>query len=511
MHKKISVLTMDEKGQMYAQEAGFDLKSLPKTSKSKGVSDIGFIKHISPQNEPAEMQKGPEQNLIFHTVQELKNITKIFGGEARRQTAKKESPGKSLKSAVIPKILVKDNVFSPEIAEHFKSKKKKAFNFKLALFFTAASLILAAIVFFFILPKADVVIHPKVENLVRDMEISMGTEIQAADSNRLVMPATKVSGTEEIKNTFQSQGKKEVGNKAMGTVQIYNFTRSPLNLKANTTILQVGGKNYTLTADAMQIKPTGYKNSTTKEIDPKTLSAPVEVMAVEGGESSNLSAGTRLEITNQVFGSKPKLLYAKSDTPITGGTTRYLSVITDSDINNSQQQLIEKAVNNINDKLKNNNLLLIDKAYQTEIVQFTTDKSAGVESPNFQANLKIKITGLAFNPKELEKLAIDRISQTLPANKTLQANKEGQISYEVKSLDMNNGLAVLYLHFQGQSFYNLNFDNMNSELTGKTSQQANEILSSKDGIERIDIILAPSWQKHFPWLKSKIKIKIQTD
>src|SRR5271155_2915067 len=38
--KEIFILTMDEKGQLYAQEAGFQLKFLPRSRNSVGFSDI---------------------------------------------------------------------------------------------------------------------------------------------------------------------------------------------------------------------------------------------------------------------------------------------------------------------------------------------------------------------------------------------------------------------------------------------------------------------------------------
>src|SRR4051812_8962291 len=38
--KEIFILTMDERGQLYAKEAGFSLKFLPKTGGSRAMSDI---------------------------------------------------------------------------------------------------------------------------------------------------------------------------------------------------------------------------------------------------------------------------------------------------------------------------------------------------------------------------------------------------------------------------------------------------------------------------------------
>src|SRR6266700_2548715 len=42
--KEVFILTMDEKGQMYAKDAGFQLKFLPKAGGTRALSDIKFSK-----------------------------------------------------------------------------------------------------------------------------------------------------------------------------------------------------------------------------------------------------------------------------------------------------------------------------------------------------------------------------------------------------------------------------------------------------------------------------------
>src|SRR6185369_9547196 len=97
----------------------------------------------------------------------------------------------------------------------------------------------------------------------------------------------------ELRDKFTATGKKEVGNKASGSVVIYNLTGKPLNLKAATTTLTVGNKNYFLTADQTGLKNLRENSATTGNV--------AQITAAEGGEQYNLPAGTRLEISNQVF------------------------------------------------------------------------------------------------------------------------------------------------------------------------------------------------------------------
>ena len=515
LKKEVFILTMDERGQMYAKEAGFSLKFLPKTVKNNGVSDIG---HRS--KEPAGMLKEKpvaEQNNQIATAvkKEIKNIAKFLslpkvleetiskGPDATQATAKPIAEQTSL-----PKVGAKDAFFPQELEQTYRLNKKSARNRKTIVSLVAASLILVLLVVFVVLPKAVVVVYPKTEPITRDMEVSVGTVIKEPDPARLVMPGVKFTENLETTDKFQATGKKEVGNKASGTIQIYNFTGQPLSLKSATTLLTVGSKNYKLDSDLVALRPTGYKNSKTKEVDPATLGSPVEITASEGGEGSNLPAGTRLEITNQVFGSRPQVLYAKSFSDISGGTSRYLSVISSEDITKAQGLLIEKLLKQQADKLSKDNLVLLEKAYLSEVISFTADKPAGTESPTFEAALKIKLTGLAFNRQQLQKLVYDRIGQTLASNKSLEKDKDGLLTYKVKDINSGFDLASLTVHFQGRAVFNINLGEASGLLVGKSKSEVNEILRSKNEVDKIEITLAPAWQRNFPWFAGKIEVKI---
>ena len=534
LKKMVSILTMDERGQMYAKEAGFALRFLPKSPKAKSMSDIGAgirpVKKAQAEPEPegptavADLKKAAKK-LAKETVKLLPQEPVVpLGLEEIKQTAKKLSKAeaalvgtqeeleKPAGGSVSPRVDVQENIFPQEIESHYKDKQKGSGSWRWVVGFLVLAGALAAAVFLLVLPKGQVILVPKNDILVRDLEISYGTSVKAADSTKLVVPGTQVAEDLELKKTIDSQGKKEVGNRATGFVKIYNFTRLPLNLKAETTTLSLNGKNYNLVNDVSQLKPTGYKNPRTKEVDESTLGDAVEIIAAEGGDSYNLPAGTRLEISNKVFGSKPQVLYAKTDSPVDGGTSRYLSVVTDQDIAGAQEQLKGDGLAQVRSKLQDQGLVLPDDSYTLQVTQFNTDKAAGTQSPNFEADIKLKLTGLAIREAELRQLVFDRVNQTLSDNKTLDT-KDGayQLVYKTKQLDGNNQLGVLSVHFQGRVWYNLSAGTaeLAKQLVNKTPDEANELLSKDNEIDRIDVVLSPSWQKRLPFLQNNIQIKIQ--
>ncbi|MBI5530884.1 MAG: hypothetical protein HY918_05335 [Candidatus Doudnabacteria bacterium] len=500
--KEIFILTMDERGQLYAKEAGFGLKFLPKSHGSSAFSDVKISKKQPlTQQEPEEAET--KANPITEVVGEIKHFAQNILPE--KQPVKRSAIVKS----PVPKVATLDRIFENEdFAQNTDPKAAKSKVYKSLVGLLVISVMVILVVYFLVLPKATVVVYPKSEPVTRDMEISLSSNIKELDPSKLVLPATAVSETVNVSHKYESQGKKQMGNKASGMVKIYNFTKLPINLKTSTTILTVGSKTYSLVNDVSGIKPTSYSNAKTKEIDQSSLGEPVEIVATSGGDDFNLPAGTRVEITNQVFGSNPQLLYAKTETEISGGTTRYLSVISQDDVDKSKEELLAEAMDDIKTKLAGSGQSLADKSYTLEVLQFTTDNQVGTETPSFQASMQIKVTGLAYATKDLKDLITQRIGQTLASNKSLVYKDPESTTVKIKSYDATAQLAVLNVHFEGQAVFNIELPYLAPELVGKSKTEVYEILKSKAEIDRVDMTLAPSWQKKFPYLASKIKVTV---
>lgn len=505
--KELFILTMDERGQLYAKEAGFGLKFFPKSHGASAMSDIKRPVH--------KVIDTPTQSLnpISSAVNEIKHIAKkITASVAPVEPPKLSVSSKALNVKELQKVKIVDSFFPSELEANYKTPEtKKSHTQKIVTGVVAITLIVILLVVFVILPKAYVLVYAKSEPVTRDMEISIGINVPELDISKLQMPATKFDETVTVTGKYQSQGKKQVGNKAAGTIKIYNFTKLPINLKSSTTILTVGSKSYKLVNDITGVKITSYKNAKTKEIDLNTLGDSIEIEAADGGEAFNLPAGTRMEITNQVFGSKPEFLYAKTDSEITGGTTRYLSLISQDDITNARNDLVQKAVSQVQSKLQTSGLVIPEKSYTFDVPQFSTDNPVGGQAPSFQATLQAKSSGIAYKQEDIKVLITSRIKQTLATNKILKEKNPEATTVKVKTYDPINQIATLVVHYEGQAIFEINFPNIENELVGKSQNEAYEILRSKAEIDKVEITLAPAWQKNFPLFSNKIKIEIAKD
>lgn len=503
---KVYILTMDPTGQMYAREAGFGLKRLPKVARSTSFSDIRRGSSVEPEVPVAApvVRKSPTASPQAKSTSPKINSSKVHNlrNEIPRARVKEKfneerdswlAPSKeSIRSG-------RDNLFMPKEGDNSRVPRKHSY-WKWAITFVVVSVLVLAILVLAVLPNANVTVYAKAQSVARDLELTIDGNAATVDSSRLILPATSVEQTKSVSSSFTVNGKKEVGAKAQGRVAIYNLTGSAMNLRANTTTLTVGSKVYYFSEDQNNI-------TALKDANSDSNATTANVIASDGGEGYNLPAGTRMEINNQSFGSQPQRLFAKTVTQLIGGSSRFVSVISQEDITAAQQQLVSKAVEEINSGLANGRKLTTG-AYTVEITNFVTDKPEATETTNFNASADITIRGLAFTEDDLKNMVRGRLQQTLGTDKTLQDQSLDKVVYKINSYDFPTALMQLSIHYESQAQPTIDENKLISMLSGKSEEQASDILLNNPDIQRVQIKLAPTWQKSFPRVTSKIHIEV---
>jgi hypothetical protein len=232
-------------------------------------------------------------------------------------------------------------------------------------------------------------------------------------------------------------------------------------------------------------------------------------VASNGGEDFNLPAGTRMEITNAVFGAQPQVLFAKTATAITGGTSRFISVLTADDVSKAQGALGLQLVDGLRASLKDQNLTLLDGAYKLQTIDFATDKPAGTESPTFEATGHLQLSGLAFSASDVSTIIRQRLTATFGDSRQLQDPSFDTVHYQVQNFDQTTGVLRLSVHFESTATYPVTANDLVPRVLGKTKQEASEILLSKPEIDRVDITLSPSWQSSIPRFRQKVEVLVK--
>lgn len=501
LRKNASILTMDERGQSYAAEAGFPLKELPSRGKKSGMADIQTHR-AAHKHAPSERQQivasGVEASVVSASLEPARPHPVRHGGTHHKATVAEAA-------SAIPRVAVHDTIFSDvpyRPTNAYVPHKGKRPTPRTVWLGAGALVVLFLLIFsLVILPKATIVVYAKGDPIIRDVELSVGTAITQADSAKLQLPAVSLERMLEAEDKFQSTGKKEIGSKAVGKVRIFNLTGAPLSLKSKTTTLSAGGKSYLLSSDQNFIPATPAKQVTNPN-----AGRVAAVEAAQAGEGYNLPVNTRLEITNQVFGNKPQLLYAQVEEDLTGGNSRFVSIIEEADLATAQVALQKQLITQLSDQLKASGKMLPEKAYQSVVVSLTTDKPVGAESPSFTAKLQLSIKGLAFTPAQLTDLVRSRITQVLIDGSVLQPVEKDELTFKVRQLDIAAGTMKLIVHVESKSYKQLDLMALQAGLKGKSRQEAEDWLSSRPEIDRASLTLSPSWQSSIPRLQSHVLV-----
>ncbi len=476
MGKQAFILTMDGQGQYRAMEAGFELLTF----------DM--------------MRKG-------------------IRPEARSLPVRAPKPSPVVEPVAMP-IFSRATDFERDILTQapktiLESKKPKPLKIREArensggrwIPFTILSLVILIILALVVVPQARITVFAHTQPISRGMQIAVDQNIKEADPTNLSIPGRLIDQDEDLSKDFNTIGKKDVGVKAEGSVQIYNYTGKTLKFNASTTTLSVGQKTYHLQKDVTGIKPT--KNLSTGNADAASLTAPVAIIADGSGESYNLPAGTRFEIHNQVLGDAPKLLYAISPVPTTGGITRLSSVITQEDIDAATADLKQSVLNVIKRDLDQQNLTLLDSSAKIDIKQLLFDKSVGDGAVSFRGSISAHIKALVFDGTVLRNIVMERVSLTLDSSQSLILEKT-QLDLSYKDLDLEKGAGVVVIKFQGSLVSNLDKNKILSIARGKSPSDLQELLLSDAKIDDLTIDLSPIWAKTVPTLPQRIKVEIRT-
>lgn len=361
-----------------------------------------------------------------------------------------------------------------------------------------------------LLPQANITVYARSEPIVRDFEISVDTTSRTINSNRLSVPGEVIN--KEISHTknFPTTGVKLVGTKANGMVQLYNFTKNTLTLKASTTSLVVDGKKYNFVKDVTGLRPTAkIGQGEDQEVDPSSLTPPVQVTAAEVGANYNIASSTRLEVKNSALGAAD--VYGIVSTAFTGGASNEIKILSQKDIDtattNMQGDLAGLAEAELAKDNNQTNIKILPTAIKSEVLAKTANKEVNDEADNFDMTIIAKVTGLSFNQDDVKTLVLEKINSVLSDDKYLLDGAKQDLSLSFKAVDIDKGTGVLSVHFETVAAYKVENSNLSKILAGKNAIEIKEILLTKPEIDRVDVKFSPFFVNKAPRFNGRIYLK----
>lgn len=488
--KKITIVTADEIGFNLAKRANLSVaKEISKDKKGK----IEIIKE-EVKEEPKEDKEEFLREL--KTKKDKKDVS-IF--DVIPSSKEKEKDLSEKKTGI--RYSEKGKVASKKVVFFSLSSLKFIF------VFLAIAFIITGVIAFIILPRATIRIFPKTEMFSEKFEIIVDKDGQSVDLDKGILPGQiKTFERKGEKEKFQATGEKNKGKKAKGEIIVYNkFSSDPQTLPASTIFESQGKKFYSLsevTIPGAQIKGG------------KTVAGQAKVLveAEEPGEEYNLSPAS-FNIQS-IAVEKQKDIFGKSVKEFSGGTTEMIKVVSEEDIKNAKEKLFQETTAKLLEELSNSlpsNELFIKGSEKKEIINVETEAEPDKEVSEFEMAVNVKITLMLFNKKDFKDLIFYQIDKKLSSEKFV-LNDDINSGIKFNPVDFNVQLGKLRTEILVEKTVAWRFDEKSVEnsVTGKSSQEARNILLQNQNIKDVEVNLWPFWVEKVPSNEEKINLILDT-
>lgn len=360
---------------------------------------------------------------------------------------------------------------------------------------------------FFVVPKATVVIQAQTSRVATTVEFTVDPTAEAddLDTNTVVGQVQEISKT--VTERFEATGEKDVGTKASGTITVQNCDSDSTVSLGSGTVFTDTTTGFDFVSDAAVDVPGGSFSgggcSTPGEAD-------VAVTAVESGDTRNLSPrgytvdGQSSFITG--FGSS-----------MSGGTSEIVTVVSKDDIIKARRLLLDKTDDTIRAELAalfDEGTVIIDESFDTTNTQPESSVPQNQEATEASVSAQFTYSIIGVSQESMSSILEARQLEIVDAaTQSILDNGVSRVELELaEGHDEDSGVWSLTATTDGFVGPEINVDELASEIAGKRFSEAVDLMSSRPGVNSVDLQLTPFWVFSVPDPdKTTITIEISDD
>jgi len=379
------------------------------------------------------------------------------------------------------------------------SKKKKILTIIISLLIIAAGTL-----FYFYYPKAIISLAVKSDPFEQPMEITIDNSIIKNDVSKKSIPGINLESEQETTKQFPATGKKDVGQKATGTVTISNDSGTATALGTGSKLTTGNNLSFITTKDISVPGATASVDSggNVVKISGKT---DVTVEAENPGDQYNIAA-------SDFSVNGHSMLTGKSLAVMSGGSTQQLTIVSQSDINTAKEQLSKEIYTALHGDLskKANGDKILDSGIKDEIISSSSDKNIGDTADNFQMKVKVKSATISFKETDYRAMVVEALQSLVPADKELVLSSSDEIATSASELDLAHGQLKIKGSVKTRLAPKIDQTALKNSIKGKGSAEVESIIKQNPAIETVSTTFRPSWWlKKVPSLDKNIQINIE--
>lgn len=503
---KASIVALVPPRRLGVLQSVVNLKLLKRAADEAGkktvliTSDKALISLTAGLNLPVARNLQSRPELIPAADADLDDNEVIEGEDLAAAPEKEPAPTSALKPAPAPKPL------TPRPGKKFKVPNFDSFRKKAAIGALILAVLIAGLVWAVAYaPKATITIKAKTEKVEGKMSVTFDSELPKTEAKAGMVKAEIHEDKRNLTQTFTATGKKEVGEKAKGTITIRNCDYPDgFTLQAGARFNSANGKSFVSTQSVTVPKFTGSASACSTS-GGSAGKADVNVEAAAIGDEYNVSSQAY-----SLPGISGKVDAVGS--AMTGGSKRQITVVTQEDVNKAKAQLQQQDQNAIKTALKDGfdeSMRALEDTFVAK--EGTAAVQPGVDQEANQATLTVPMTYTMLGAKN------DDISAVLTGyfeEKIDDKQKQGVFDNGYEQLEIKMGekpspqKALATLETDGHLGPNINTDDLKKQLSGKRHGEIESQVMRLPGIENVESKFSPFWVNKAPKAE-RITIKLE--
>ena len=362
----------------------------------------------------------------------------------------------------------------------------------IAVIFVILALLLVLGVTYLALSKVTITLTPSDEQITHNFTLTIADNTTSTAA--VTLPGEIFSDSLAISQNFFVAEGKEVDAQAQGTLTIYNERNQTQTLIATTRLLTPDNVLFrlkdkiTIPANSeIQAQVYADKEGPTGNVSPTTFTIP--------GLSEELQ----------------KLVYAKSTSPMVGGT-RQIGILTTKDIERGERELIKnnssQLLTKFIDQLADDKLTLIDTQTTADNLSYT--KELGEEVDSFTLSADLTVTAVFADRDQILNLAKTKLKESQGPKGEFINTDPSSLAYELIDLNLEANQAKIKVEISGLTTFDPSKDIFDKNLlVGFTQDDLKLYFSQFKSIQDVEVEFSPFWVKKVPILKDHIEINLK--
>jgi len=350
-------------------------------------------------------------------------------------------------------------------------KKKRSF-LKISLVFIV--LVIMFLIASSLFSEVNIELKPEKETISLEETITIDLTVTERDGS--LFPGQVLEDEKNDSKEFSSSGVAKSEQKAKGTITVYNAYSDSSRTLIPSRFVSADGKLFWSTK---KVKLPGRTYNGGKVVPGQI---DIEIEAAEPGPEYNIEA-TTFALPALAGTALYTTIYAKSFSPISGGSTGEVAQVIEEDLEQAQISLFEELKNKSKDSFKtisSQGLVFLPETVSSKIMEESTSKEADDIADSFTYDMKIESQTIVFSQSDIDEFIQENLE--VEENKVM---KDLNISYSVK--DIEDDKLVLDIKIEANIYEDINIENVKKAVAGKSIKEAELFLNNLAGVESVKI------------------------